>query len=43
MTIEEFRKYGHQTVDWMADYYEKIEEFKSDDLETQILEFEAIS
>ncbi len=26
MTIEEFRKYGHQTVDWMADYYEGIED-----------------
>ena len=23
---EEFRKYGHQLVDWMADYFENIEE-----------------
>ncbi len=25
MTIEEFRKHGHETVDWIADYYSTIE------------------
>ena len=25
ITIEEFREYGHQLVDWMADYYKDIE------------------
>ncbi len=27
MNLEEFRKYAHQFVDWMADYYENIESF----------------
>ena len=27
MTPDEFRKYGRAVVDWIADYYEKIEEF----------------
>ena len=27
MTPEEFRKYGRAVVDWIADYYERIEEF----------------
>lgn len=27
MTNEEFRRYGHQVVDWMADYLEKIREY----------------
>ena len=27
MTPEEFRKYGHAAVDWIADYYERIESF----------------
>ncbi len=26
MSKEEFRKYGHEIVDWIADYFEKIEE-----------------
>lgn len=26
MPKEEFRKYGHQVVDWIADYFEKMEE-----------------
>ncbi len=25
--IEEFKKYGHQLIDWIADYYENIEQF----------------
>ena len=25
ITVEEFRQYGHQLVDWMADYYRDIE------------------
>jgi hypothetical protein len=25
MTPEEFRRYGRQVVDWIADYYENIE------------------
>jgi aromatic-L-amino-acid decarboxylase len=27
MSAEEFRKYGREIVDWIADYYENIEEF----------------
>jgi len=27
MDIEEFRKNGHDTVDWIADYFQNIEEF----------------
>jgi len=27
MNLEEFRKYAHQFVDWMADYYKNIETF----------------
>jgi len=27
MTPEEFRKQGHAVVDWIADYYERIESF----------------
>ncbi|MGD8947575.1 MAG: pyridoxal-dependent decarboxylase, partial [Desulfobacterales bacterium] len=27
MTSEEFRRYGRTVVDWIADYYEKIESF----------------
>jgi aromatic-L-amino-acid decarboxylase len=27
MTPEEFREYGRQVVDWIADYYERIESF----------------
>jgi aromatic-L-amino-acid decarboxylase len=27
MTPDEFRKYGRQVVDWIADYYERIETF----------------
>ena len=27
MTPEEFRKHGHEVVDWIADYYQRIEEF----------------
>ena len=27
MTLNEFRKHAHELVDWMADYYEKIEEY----------------
>ncbi|MDT4981481.1 MAG: aromatic-L-amino-acid/L-tryptophan decarboxylase, partial [Pseudonocardiales bacterium] len=27
MTPEEFRAYGRQVVDWIADYYERIESF----------------
>ncbi|MGB7069292.1 MAG: pyridoxal-dependent decarboxylase [Pyrinomonadaceae bacterium] len=26
MPAEDFRRYGHQMVDWMADYFERIEE-----------------
>jgi aromatic-L-amino-acid/L-tryptophan decarboxylase len=25
MTSEEFRRYGRQVVDWIADYYERVE------------------
>src|SRR3954454_8975650 len=27
MTPEEFRRHGHAVVDWIADYYERIESF----------------
>jgi aromatic-L-amino-acid decarboxylase len=27
MTPDEFRRYGRQVIDWIADYYERIEEF----------------
>ena len=27
MTPEEFRRYGHQVIDWIADYYERIEKY----------------
>ena len=27
MSADEFRKYGREVVDWIADYYERIEEF----------------
>jgi len=27
MDIEEFRKYGHIFVDWVADYYRDIERY----------------
>jgi aromatic-L-amino-acid decarboxylase len=27
MTPEEFRKYGHAAVDWIAEYYERLESF----------------
>src|SRR5213080_986469 len=27
MSPEEFRRYGRQVVDWIADYYEKIESY----------------
>jgi aromatic-L-amino-acid decarboxylase len=27
MPVDEFRKYGHQFIDWVADYIEKIEEY----------------
>lgn len=27
MTAEEFRRHGHQVIDWIADYYQKIEQF----------------
>ncbi len=27
MTPEEFRRYGHAVVDWIADYYQRIESF----------------
>ena len=27
MKTDEFRKQGHKVIDWLADYYEKIEEF----------------
>jgi aromatic-L-amino-acid decarboxylase len=27
MTIEEFRRHAHQMVDWMADYFQNVEEY----------------
>ena len=27
MPAEEFRKYGHQVVDWMADYFKNVEDY----------------
>ncbi len=27
MTMDQFRKYGREMVDWIADYYEKVENF----------------
>ncbi len=27
MTSDEFRKHGHELVDWMADYFEQIEDY----------------
>jgi aromatic-L-amino-acid decarboxylase len=27
MTPDEFRRHGHAVVDWIADYYRKIESF----------------
>jgi aromatic-L-amino-acid decarboxylase len=27
MTPEEFRKYAHELVDWMADYIENVEKY----------------
>ncbi|HEV2205914.1 MAG TPA: pyridoxal-dependent decarboxylase, partial [Candidatus Acidoferrales bacterium] len=27
MTPEEFRRYGKEVIDWIADYYERIESF----------------
>jgi aromatic-L-amino-acid decarboxylase len=27
MTPDEFRRHGHEVIDWIADYYEKIESF----------------
>ena len=27
MPADEFRKYGYQVVDWIANYFEHIEEF----------------
>ena len=27
MTPDEFRKHGHQVVDWIADYYEQVERY----------------
>jgi aromatic-L-amino-acid decarboxylase len=27
MSPDEFRKYGHEVIDWIADYYERIESF----------------
>ena len=27
MTPDEFRRYGREVVDWIADYYERIESF----------------
>src|ERR1700752_4770668 len=27
MPVEEFRKYGYEIVDWIANYFERIEEF----------------
>ena len=27
MTPDEFRRYGREVVDWIADYYERIESY----------------
>ena len=27
MPIDEFRKHGHQFIDWIADYIDKIDEY----------------
>jgi aromatic-L-amino-acid/L-tryptophan decarboxylase len=27
MTPEQFREYGHRTIDWIADYYQRLESF----------------
>jgi aromatic-L-amino-acid decarboxylase len=27
MSADEFRRYGHQVIDWIADYYDRIESF----------------
>ena len=27
MTPEQFRQYGRAVIDWIADYYEKVESF----------------
>jgi aromatic-L-amino-acid decarboxylase len=27
MTPDEFRRHGHAVIDWIADYYTKIESF----------------
>jgi aromatic-L-amino-acid decarboxylase len=27
MTIDEFRKFGHELIDWISDYYENIEQY----------------
>ena len=27
MSAEDFRRYGHEIVDWIANYFERIEEF----------------
>ena len=28
MTPDEFRRHGREVVDWIADYYERIESFR---------------
>ena len=27
MSGDEFRRYGHEVIDWIADYYDKLETF----------------
>lgn len=27
MSAEDFRRFGHETIDWIADYFENIEQF----------------
>src|SRR4051812_16134662 len=27
MTPDEFRRYGHQVIDWIADYHEQVERY----------------
>ena len=27
MTPDQFRKHGHQVIDWIADYYDRLESF----------------